>query len=62
VGGGYIGLSDDMMFRMGEVAALGDLRREGLVEYAKGPFPPGPASLTPSIITDAGRKALAETR
>jgi len=57
--GTYIGLSDDMGWHMYEVSVLGELRRAGLVEFAKGPFPPGPRGLTPMVITDAGRAALA---
>lgn len=56
--GKWIGLSDDMYLHMAEVAALGELRRMGFVEDAKGPFPPGPSKPTPSIITEAGRAAL----
>lgn len=54
----WIGLSDDMAIHMSEVAALGELRRMGFVEDAKGPFPPGPSRPTPSIITEAGRDAI----
>ena len=57
--GTYIGLSGDMGWHMYEVSVLGELRRAGLVEFATGPFPPGPRGLTPMIITDAGRTALA---
>lgn len=56
----WIGLSDDMGTRMGEVTALGELHRMGFVERAKEPFPPGPPSPTPFIITEAGRAALRE--
>jgi hypothetical protein len=57
--GTYIGLSDEMGMHMYEVSVLGELRRAGLVEFAKGPFPPGPRGLLPMVITDAGRAALA---
>jgi len=58
VQGSYIGLSDDMGMHMYEVSVLGELKRDGLVEYAKGPFPPGPRGILPMVITDAGRAAL----
>lgn len=58
--GRYIGLSDNAGIRVGEVVALGELHRMGLAEDAPGPFPPGPPSLTPSVITEAGRAALRE--
>lgn len=57
--GRWIGLDDDMMFRVGQVCALGEMERAGLVEEAKGPFPPGPPSMKPRVLTDAGRAALA---
>jgi len=59
VTGEWIGLSDNMGVRIGEVVALGELERMGFVEDAKGPFPPGPPSLPPAVITEAGRAALA---
>lgn len=60
VNGQYIGLDDNMGVRVGEVVALGELHRMGFVENAPGPFPPGPPAPTPSVITDAGRAALAQ--
>ncbi len=58
--GAYIGLSDEMGMHMYEVSILDELRRAGLVDFAKGPFPPGPRGLTPMVITEAGRAALAQ--
>jgi hypothetical protein len=58
--GRWIWLDDDMMFRVGQICAPGELERTGLVEQAKGPFPPGPPSLKPRILTEAGRAALAK--
>jgi hypothetical protein len=58
--GRFIGLSDDMGTHVGEVVALGELERMGFVEPTKEPLPPGPPSMTPSVITEAGRAALRE--
>lgn len=57
-GGREIGLSDDMMFRMGEIVALGELSRAGYVELSKRPHPPGPPSPTLHVPTEAGERAL----
>lgn len=56
--GRWISLSDDQGVRAAELIALEELHIVGFVEHAKGPFPPGPPSFPPSIITDAGREAL----
>lgn len=58
----YIGLADNSGLRMAEITALAELKAAGYVADAKGPFPPGPPSPTPHIITDAGRTALAASR
>jgi hypothetical protein len=57
--GTYIGLSDDMELRMAEMGALHDLHRLGLAAYAEQPKHDGPKSPRSSVITDAGRAALA---
>ena len=59
--GKFIWLSDDMGMRVGEVVALGELKRAGLVREADGPFPPGPAELPPCVLTDAGCEMLGKT-
>lgn len=56
--GQFISLTDNTTIRGVESGALRRLRDLGLVEYAKGPFPPGPPSETPYVITDAGREEL----
>lgn len=54
----YIGLSDNMGIRTGELVALGELEHAGLVEPTTDELPPGPPSMTPSVITDKGRAVL----
>jgi hypothetical protein len=54
----WIWLSDDAGTHTGEVCALGELRRAGLVKYTEDKLPPGPPSMRPMEITEAGRAAL----
>lgn len=54
----WIWLHDDAGMHTAEVVALGQLKRAGLVEDDPGPFPPGPPSMPPKRITDAGRALL----
>lgn len=58
----WIWMSDDAGRHTAEVVALGELKRAGLVEDDLGPFPPGPPSMPPRRITDAGREALASLK
>lgn len=60
----WIGLADYAGTRDGEVCALGDLERAGLVRVTQDKLPPGPPSMAPREITEAGRAALsnAESR
>lgn len=54
----WIGLADNSSIRMGELAALGELERAGLVQETKDELPPGPPCVKPREITEAGRAAL----
>lgn len=54
----WIGLSDNAGVHVGEVVALGELQRAGLVRPTEDELPPGPPSPRPREITDAGRAAL----
>lgn len=57
----WIGLSDNAGIHDGEVCALGELERAGLVRATEDRLPPGPPSMKPYEITDAGRAALAKS-
>ncbi|CDX26742.1 hypothetical protein MPL3356_60530 [Mesorhizobium plurifarium] len=57
----WIGLSDNAGIHDGEVCALGELERAGLVRTTEDKLPPGPPSMKPYEITDAGRAALAKS-
>ncbi|TIV45074.1 MAG: hypothetical protein E5V96_13050 [Mesorhizobium sp.] len=57
----WIGLSDNAGIHDGEVCALGELERAGLVRATEDKLPPGPPSMKPYEITDAGRAALAKS-
>ncbi|RWX70446.1 hypothetical protein EN780_03360 [Mesorhizobium sp. M4B.F.Ca.ET.089.01.1.1] len=54
----WIGLSDNAGIHLGEVCALGELERAGFVCVTKDKLPPGPPSMKPYEITEAGRAAL----
>lgn len=56
---GRIVLSNDMVMRSAEYGPLQDLHRMGLATYDERPVPDGPRSPRSSVITDAGRAALA---
>lgn len=56
----WIGLSDNSGVRVGEVVALGELKRAGLVRMSEEVMPPGPPVPRPFEITDEGRRALGE--
>lgn len=57
----WIGLSDNAGIHDGEVCALGELERAGLVRVTEDKLPPGPPCMLPREITDAGRAALAKS-
>ena len=58
----WIWLSGNAGIHCGEVVALGQLERAGLVAETKDKLPPGPPSMKPREITLAGRAVLQEQK